>query len=331
MKASIVLPVYNKAAWLRECVDSILSQTFTDFELIAVDDRSTDDSLAILRSYTDPRMQVEALPRNLGPAGAVQRAMDMAQGAYIVRMDADDLMLPQRVACQVAFMDAHPHIGASGGTVRLFGAEHGEWRYHTDPDDCRADLLFGVPIPQGSSIMRTAVLRSSGVRYQDHWPRIGEDWLFWSALARHTAFSNVPDPLILYRRGDQNIAHGHDKAATRRERIALVLGSFGLEPSAQQVEAHLLASHILTGTPTVHQVQQCHAWLEHLRHWNRNTGFAAPAALDRRLDRAWTGLFHRLADRAFMPAWAHLRASGPFHAEHLLYLLKRRAKALLGA
>ncbi|MCW5898878.1 MAG: glycosyltransferase family 2 protein [Flavobacteriales bacterium] len=328
MKVSVVLPVYNKAPWLRECLHSILGQTFGDFELIAVDDASTDDSLAILRAVGDPRLRVVALERNLGPAGAAQRAMDLAQGEYIARLDADDLMLPGRLAVQVSYMDAHPHIGASGGTVRLFGAEEGEWTYSPDDADCRAELVFGVPVPQGASIMRTEVLRRHGIRYQDHWPRIGEDWFFWLSLARHASFGNVADPLILYRRGTQNIAHGQDRAATRRHRIALVLRDLGLEPTPEEVEAHLLASHIVPVHVTRAQVAACHRWLDRLRAWNKASGFAPPEAMERRLRKAWDGLFNRLAARGMAPALEFLRCDGGWSLERLAYLAKARLAAV---
>jgi glycosyltransferase involved in cell wall biosynthesis len=115
MKVSVVVPVYNKAPYLREAFDTIFGQTFHDMEVISVDDRSTDDSLSILRSFTDPRLRIIALEHNLGPSGAVQRGMDAALGEYIVRMDADDLMDPRRVERQVAYMDSEPLVGASGG------------------------------------------------------------------------------------------------------------------------------------------------------------------------------------------------------------------------
>ncbi|MBK6831554.1 MAG: glycosyltransferase family 2 protein [Flavobacteriales bacterium] len=114
MKVSVVIPVYNKAPFLKECFDSVFGQTFSDFELIAVDDRSTDGSLAGLRRHAGSTPAVIELERNLGPAGCAQRGFDAATGEYIVRMDADDVMFPERIAKQVAFMDANPHWARAG-------------------------------------------------------------------------------------------------------------------------------------------------------------------------------------------------------------------------
>lgn len=123
MKVSVVIPVYNKGPFLREAVDSILAQTFKDFELICVDDKSTDNSLEILRGVQDPRLRIIEQPVNGGPAAAANAGFDAARGEYIVRMDADDIAVPERIAVQVAFMDAHPELVLSGGQVQLFGTE----------------------------------------------------------------------------------------------------------------------------------------------------------------------------------------------------------------
>ncbi len=149
MTVSVVLPVYNKAPFLRACIDSILAQTHGDFELIAVDDRSTDESLSILREVNDPRLRIIALEHNLGPAGCAQRGFDAAQGRYIVRMDADDVMVPHRIAAQVAFMEAHPDVGMSGSHMVVLDRPGDLRRASLSDADCRAGVLFqidpGVP------------------------------------------------------------------------------------------------------------------------------------------------------------------------------------------
>lgn len=322
VKVSVVVPVYNKAPYLREAFASIFAQTFTDFELIAVDDRSTDDSLVMLRSFTDPRLRIIALEHNLGPAGAVQRAMDAATGTYIARMDADDLMHPQRLERQVAYMEAHPEVGASSGEVVLFGNDTNRWTFPLTDAACKAQLLFGVPIAQGASILRSAVLRQHGIRYRDEWPRIGEDWLFWVALAPYTRFGNLPVELIRYRRGEQNISHGQDLVAARRIRVPLVMQALGIPITADQVEHHLAASLLLPAPPDAALVGAVHGWLQHLQAWNRRSGHTTEAALAERCAKAWNDLFYRLPPHGWGPVWAHLRRD-PLHAwPRLSYALK---------
>ena len=322
VKVSVVVPVYNKAPYLKEAFDSIFSQTFHDMEVIAVDDRSTDDSLSVLRSFTDPRLRIIALERNLGPAGAVQRGMDAALGEYIVRMDADDLMEPRRVERQVAYMDTDPTVGASGGVVVLFGNDEGRWRFPLTDAACKAQLLFGVPVPQGGSILRTSVLRAHDVRYRDEWPRIGEDWLFWVSLAPHTRFGNIDQEVIRYRRGEQNISHGHDLVAARRPRVPLVLRALGLDPTPEQVETHLAASLVLPSRPDADMVMRVHAWLRYLEAWNASSGLTTPEALHERTAQAWNALFYRLPACGWRPVLKHLSLDLGGAWPRLVYALK---------
>src|SRR5262249_46144708 len=139
--------------------------------------------------------------------------LEACQGEYIVRLDADDLAVPDRLQQQVTFMDAHPDIGASGGHLQLFGVRDKSWTFPSDPDECAAQQLFGVPVSQGASIMRKSVLDAHHLRYDPTWPRVGEDWLFWVRMGRHTRFANLDATLTLYRRGEQNISYGRDRIA----------------------------------------------------------------------------------------------------------------------
>ncbi|MBK9195480.1 MAG: glycosyltransferase [Flavobacteriales bacterium] len=107
------------------------------------------------------------------PRGAANRCLDEARGDYLVRLDADDLAVPDRLSKQVAYMDAHPEVVASGGHLQLFGARDRLWKFPIDHDDCMANLLFGVPVSQGASIMRRSLVEQHHLRYDPSWPRVG--------------------------------------------------------------------------------------------------------------------------------------------------------------
>src|SRR5215510_6043019 len=104
---SVLMPAYNAERFIRSSVRSVLSQTFTDFELIVVDDHSTDATPELLRSFSDHRLRVIRMEHNLGVVGAINRAAREARGRYIARMDADDISMPTRLAKQKAFLDAN--------------------------------------------------------------------------------------------------------------------------------------------------------------------------------------------------------------------------------
>jgi len=111
---SVLMPVFNGEQFLRPAMNSILNQTFTDFEFIIVDDGSTDHSREILNSYTDSRVRLICNESNIGLTDSLNRGLEAASGNYIARMDQDDISLPERLAKQVAFMDSHPEVGVCG-------------------------------------------------------------------------------------------------------------------------------------------------------------------------------------------------------------------------
>lgn len=326
MKVSVLIPVYNKAPFLRECLDSVYAQTHADLEVVAVDDHSTDGSLALLRAETDPRLRIIGLPVNRGPAGAANAGIEACTGTYIVRLDADDLMVPTRVEQQVAYMEAHPEVGASGGWLQLFGARDRVWKFPLTDAACKAQLLFGVPVSQGASILRRSVLEAHGLRYDPAWPRVGEDWLFWTRLARVSAFGNLDAPMTLYRRGEQNISHGRDKRADHELLVRAVFAWFQVPHSDADVRSHLMALRLFEGIPSAADVRALHDWLRRLREWNGRERVFPVEAFDARVRQAWDGLFHVLADRDVRAAWMHLRLGGGFSAAHLWYLIRKATR-----
>lgn len=330
MKVSVVMPVYNKGPFLREAVESILHGTFTDLELICVDDKSTDNSLEVLQGIGDPRLRIIELAANGGPGIAANAAMDAARGEYIVRMDADDIAVPERIALQVAFMDAHPEVGASGGQLQLFGAEDDSWNFPLDADRCAAQLPFGVPVAQPTSILRRSVLALYEVRFDPSWPRIGEDWLFWLRMAPYTRFANLPEVLIRYRRGPQNISHGSDKIANFTSLQRQAFQALGITFTEEQLDLHLMGSMIFKVQPTAARVRALRHWYDHLIAMNAVQGFSPQRAFAERVEQQWAKLYHYLPRYGLSVALMHLRLSPHPSMVHFIYALKYRASALLG-
>lgn len=330
MKVSVLIPVYNKAPFVEEAVMSVLKGTFGAIEVVCVDDRSTDDSLAVLRSITDERVRIIELPENRGPAGAANAGLDACTGEYIVRLDADDIALPDRVAMQVAFMDAHPDIGASGGRLDLFGSTSSSWSFPLAPDDCAAQLLFGVPVSQGASILRRSVLEAHQLRYDPQWPRIGEDWLFWTRMGRHTRFANLPDTVTLYRRGEQNISHGRDRHADFMLLQRNVLDFYGIPCTAKELELQLMGLYLFRRKPTRQDVRDLRIWFDRLLTINAERRLFPQEAFARRIARAWDGLYHYLPRFGTAVALEHLRLSGSWPLERMMYLAKYRVNAMIG-
>ena len=119
-RISVIMSVYNSARFLAEAIQSILGQTYNDFEFIIVDDGSSDQSLEIIRSYAkmDNRIRVLENEKKYGLAASLNRCIFIAKGDYIARMDADDICVPDRLEKQIAFLEQHPNIGIIGGSVQ---------------------------------------------------------------------------------------------------------------------------------------------------------------------------------------------------------------------
>lgn len=330
MKVSVLIPVYNKAPFVREAVESVLHGSYQDLELVCVDDRSTDNSLEVLRSIADPRIRIIELPVNLGPAGAANAGIDACRGEYIVRLDADDLAVPDRLARQVAFMDAHPDIGASGGHLQLFGERDRTWTFPLSPDDCAAQQLFGVPVSQGASILRRSVLERHRLRYDPAWPRVGEDWLFWIRMGRVTRFANLDAPMTLYRRGAQNISHGRDRFADFTFLQDQVLTFYGIAHTPEEVDLQLMGLYMFKVRPDVERLRALRRWYDGLLAMNSERGLFPRAAFAARIARLWDGLYHYLPRYGTAVTLEHLRLSGSWPMDRVLYLAKYRANALLG-
>lgn len=286
MRVSVILPVHNKEAWLEESVRSVLDQTYRDIEVIAVDDKSTDGSLRLLRGIGDDRLRVIALENNLGPAGAAQRAIDLARGEYVVRMDADDIMLPDRIAEQVKFMDANPELGASGSHQQVLGSDT-LMRASLTHEDCLAGALFQIPMFQPTTIYRRRILVDHDVRFQDDWPRYGEDWWYQARLLRVTRVANMDKALLLYRVGDQNVRARIDRERQLRILYEGLFAHFDCPLPPERILAHLHAVKWSNGPLRPAHVRAVRSHLDALRAFNAQRRAFPEAAFNARLDRVW--------------------------------------------
>ena len=197
-KISVIMPVYNGEKYLREAIDSILTQTYADFEFLIIDDGSTDASPQIVRSYNDLRIRFYQNERNMGVAATLNRGLDLASGEYIARMDADDISLPQRFVRQIAYFDRHPEYGICGSNIRIFsGGQDERVAVYSERDaHIRADMMFNSAFAHPSVMLRTTAL--DGIRYDCVYEK-AEDYELWYRLLSRTKGYNIQEPLLRYR------------------------------------------------------------------------------------------------------------------------------------
>ena len=195
-RLTVLMPTYNVAPYVREAIESVLAQTFTDFLLLVVDDCSTDNTLEVVSSIDDPRLRIVQNDRNVGLADNLNRGLEIIDSELFARMDGDDIALPHWLASEVAVLDAHPEVGVCGGGFERFGTVKSLVRFPKGHDAIAANMLFECTtiVPT----VRTEVIRRHNLRYRtDAFP--AEDYRFWADCLRVTRFANVADTLFLYR------------------------------------------------------------------------------------------------------------------------------------
>ena len=198
---SVVLPVYNCPKLVGQAIKSILDQTCADFELIVIDDGSTDATPDVLRRYTDSRLRL-VTQSNRGLAGTLNRGIELARGRYIARQDQDDVSFSERLAKQVAYMEGHPACALLGTWAEIWRDDIKTNRVHRHPSDnatLQFELLLDNPFVHSSVMIRTTALECVGAYSTDPGRQPPEDYELWSRIARQFEIANLPEILHAYR------------------------------------------------------------------------------------------------------------------------------------
>lgn len=274
---SVVLPVYNGEKHLAEAIDSVLAQSLPDFELIIIDDGSTDGSLRILQEYQKRDKRIRLVSReNRDLATTLNDSIDIARGEWVARMDQDDIALPQRLERQLQWLEK-TGADVAGSWVKCFGSwdQRITRGYQTD-QAIKVDMLFKSPFVHPSVMMRTALIKQ--LRY-DKSAEKAEDYDLWTRAARSGwMMSNVPEVLLLYRKHASQIS---TKSSIRQESIreevqrrywAFAVESMRLEQRGAQEVLNLINSSAM---PDMNAVD---ATMESLLRWN--LGEARSSILD---------------------------------------------------
>ncbi len=223
-KISVILPVYNAARFLRESLDSILNQTFEDFEIIAVDDGSVDGSQYILKQYQkrDQRLKVYYNNSNLGVSRTANRAIQLAKGDYIARMDADDVMIKSRLEIQYKFLKNNPEYILVGGQVRLIDEDGNQKRIKNFPsnhNDIKSMMYLACPVQQATIMVNKNKLPKDFVWYIDGMNTAEEVELMFKLL-NYGKFKNLQTIVHDYRQHPGSLSHQNPKDTFRLTYIA---------------------------------------------------------------------------------------------------------------
>ena len=196
---SVVMSVYNGEKYLREAIESILGQTFIDFEFIIINDGSTDESAAIISSYNDTRIRL-IQQENKGLAPALNVGLKVARGKYIARMDADDISLPGRFEKQFNFLESHPECVAVGSNAKIID-KAGEYLYTAGNPTAWEEILHylpNTPFFHSSTMFRKDLAIECGGYFEEIKHHF-EDMIFWNKMAELGELRNIEEPLLKYR------------------------------------------------------------------------------------------------------------------------------------
>ncbi|MBI3798692.1 MAG: glycosyltransferase family 2 protein [Deltaproteobacteria bacterium] len=291
-KVTVVIPVYNREKYVRDAIDSIVAQTFTDFELFVIDDGSTDGSQEVVRSYCDPRIRLVCNEINQGIPKTRNTGIRLARGEYLAFLDSDDWACPERLRKQVAFLDGHPDYVAVGAWIEWMDEEGRPLgrikRKPVSPEEIAAQRLFQSGIENSASMARTGVLRNYG--HQEQYD-ICEDFDLWSRIAAQHKLATLPE--VLGRRrihsGQVMLRKASHKKDRRLEIYAAQLHTLGVAFTDTDLERHFLLRSMrkLKFTPDLGYLNWAEAWLQRLQEANRQALCYPEPTFSEMLGRFW--------------------------------------------
>jgi len=285
---TILMPVFNGQAFLHDALASIWSQRLDDFELLAVDDGSTDRTPEILAACRDPRLRILRNNTRRRLSEALNRGLDEARGEFIARMDADDLMRRDRLVRQVAFLKSYPEIGLCGGQARTFGDKPRQTlSFPRNPEEIKAFALFYSPFAHPTVMFRRDWFVREGLRYDGaFYP--AEDYELWSRAVMRFPCANLSTVLLDYRVHGTSMTCGEwsdmDTQTVHIQRA--MLARLGITPTLAESQLHRAASMgKLPSTPE--SLSLTEAWLLKLNAANLDCNVYDQGALAEVLNYVW--------------------------------------------
>jgi hypothetical protein len=208
-QVSVVLPVWNGERYLKKSIESILAQDFSNFELIIIDDGSTDDSGRIAATFAHDKRVIIRTQENAGVVSARNLGLQVAKGEFVAFLDADDIAKPDRLSKQVAYLQANPEVAVVGSHIAHFNDEDGELRteeFPSSPDQVAMALENGNPLAQPAVTLRKAMAMEAG-GYRAAFKLGAEDYDLWLRLSEKHPLANLPEVLTFYRIHPDSLTH----------------------------------------------------------------------------------------------------------------------------
>jgi len=294
MKITILLPNYNNEPYILECIKSIQTQTYSEFELLIIDDASTDKSLDIINQIEDSRIKIITKEKNTGIIDTLNIGLDNIETEYIVRMDGDDRMHPDRLKKLINFMENNPKTGVCGSGIQHFGISNDTIIYEQSPTQNHTNLIFGHSIGHASVILRTNVLKNNNISYSKGYTYI-EDYKLFYDLSQVTKMTSIPDILYYYRREEyNNFKHEDIKKIGYKKIYSEILSKLEFKNLGKSSEIHYQLYH---NTKITLPIKSLIAHLKLIKKQNLNLKLYDSELVFDILKQIKSKLFYRLADQ----------------------------------
>jgi len=202
---TVLLPAYNAGRHLRESIESVLGQTFRDFEFLIINDGSIDDSEKQILSYSDLRIRYHKNEINIGLIATLNKGIELALGKYIVRMDADDICMPDRIQRQVQFMETHLDVGICGCCADVIDKPNVKMKYDAEDASIRVKMLYQCHMLHPSIIIRKELIDKYRLRYNPEFIH-AEDYELFYRIGKFTKLANLTDVLLRYREHEGSVS-----------------------------------------------------------------------------------------------------------------------------
>lgn len=255
---SILLPIYNAETFLKECLDSIFNQTYVNYEIIAINDGSEDNPDAVIANFKDSRLHYYKNESNFGISKTLNKAIEMAKGEYLMRMDADDLILPNKLNTQIEYLLIHPDIEILGTSFSQLN--HTKPLYNNLPESdilIKLEMFFRFPLCHASVIYRKGVFSHHNNYYPED-INTAEDYdLMVRAFMKGIKFANLPDKLYIYRQHEnQNTDRYYDELVKLDDIIRLKIATHFFENILEEFGQELYLNFINSRYGTMTELQK---------------------------------------------------------------------------
>ncbi|MEP4093191.1 glycosyltransferase [Reichenbachiella sp.] len=287
---SVLLPVYNAEKYLGACLESLLNQSYSDFELIIFNDASTDNSLDIILAYDDPRIKIINSPTNLGYVAHLNHGIAIAKGKYIARMDADDISMPNRFEKQISFLEQNHDYSICGTWVEPIDqpVEKKIWQLPSEhPAILIHHFFYNTAIAHPSVMFRKETIDKHHIRYDPSFMP-AEDYELWSRISNFTKFKNITEPLLKYRQHPDQISQVQEKkkkdALTKIRNTQLQL--LDIEASNNSLALSTAISN-RNFSDLAADIDATEKWLMQMYHANQRISFFDDQLFNRELGYLW--------------------------------------------